>query len=137
MSSKKFLVGGITGGIALFFLGYLVFGILLMDFMNSHSNISSGVFRGEANMIWWSMVVGNLAYGFLFSYVIGKAGAHSVAGGFKTGAITALLFYIAVNCVHYALMNLSDTTLLAVDIAAGTIVGGIVGALIGWVQSKV
>ena len=137
MSSKKFLAGGLAGGIAYFLLGYLVFGILLADFMKTHSNSTAGVYRTMEDMIWWSMVVGNLAYGFLLSYVIGKAGAHSLAGGFKTGAITALLYYIAMNCITYALMNLSDTTLLAVDIAAGTIVGGIVGAVIGWVQSKV
>jgi hypothetical protein len=135
--SKKFLVGGIVGGIAFFLLGYLVFGTLLADFFKSHSNSTTGAFRADTDIVWWSMVVGNLAYGFLFSYVIGKAGAHSVAGGFKTGAITALLVYIAMNCIQYALMNLSDTTLLAVDIAAGTVVGGIVGAVIGWVQSKV
>ena len=137
MSSKKFLAGGIAGGIAFFLLGYLVFGTLLVDFMKAHSNSTSGAFRADTDIVWWSMVVGNLAYGFLFSYVIGKAGEHSVSGGFKTGAITALLFYTAMNCIHYALMNLSDTTLLAVDIAAGTVVGGIVGAIVGWVQSKV
>ena len=135
--SKKFLVGGIAGGIAFFLLGFLVFGTLLVDFFKAHSNSTTGAFRADTEIIWWSMVVGNLAYGFLLSYVISKAGAHSVAGGFKTGAITALLYYIAMNCITYALMNLSDTTLLAVDIAAGTIVGGIVGAVIGWVQSKV
>jgi len=137
MSAKKFLVGGIVGGIAFFLLGFLVFGTLLVDFMNSHSNSTTGAFRADTDIIWWSMVVGNLAYGFLFSYVIGKAGAYSVAAGFKTGAVTAFLYYVAMNCITYALMNLSDTTLLAVDIAAGTIVGGIVGAIIGWVQSKV
>ena len=137
MSSKKFLVGGIVGGIAYFLLGYLVFGILLMDFFKSHSNSTPGVYRADTDMIWWAMIVGNLAYGFLLSYVIGKAGAASVAGGFKTGAIIGLLASIASNCITYALVNLSDTTAMAVDIVASTIVGGILGAIVGWVQSKV
>lgn len=137
MSSKKFLVGGIVGGIVYFLLGYLVFGILLMDFFKSHSNSTPGVYRADADMIWWAMIVGNLAYGFLLSYVIGKAGAASVAGGFKTGAILALLASIASNCITYALLNLSDTTAMAVDIATSTILGGILGAIVGWVQSKV
>ena len=137
MSSKKFLVGGIAGGIAYFLLGYLVFGMLLMDFFKSHSNSTPGVYRADTDMIWWSMVVGNLAYGFLLSYVIGKAGAASAGGGSKTGATIALLISIAANCITYALVNLSDTTAMAVDIAASTIVGGILGAIVGWVQSKV
>jgi len=137
MSSKKFLLGGIVGGIAFFLLGYLIFGILLMDFMKTHSNATAGVFRTEGDMIWWSMVVGNLAYGFLLSYVIGKAGAHSVGGGFKTGLITALLVSTTNNCIMYALANLTDTTGMVVDIAASTVEGAIVGAIVGWVQSKV
>ena len=137
MSSKKFLAGGIAGGIAYFLLGYLVFGVLLMDFMKTHSNSTAGVYRTEGDMIWWSMVVGNLAYGFLLSYVIGKAGAHSVGGGFKTGLITALLVSTTNNCIMYALANLTDTTGMVVDIAASTVEGAIVGAIVGWVQSKV
>jgi len=137
MSSKKFLAGGIAGGIAYFLLGYLVFGVLLADFMKTHSNSTAGVYRTMEDMIWWSMVVGNLAFGFLLSYVIGKAGAHSVSGGFKTGLITGLLYSITSNCIMYALANLVDTTGLVVDIATSAILGGVLGAIIGWVQSKV
>ena len=137
MSSKKFLAGGFAGGIAFFLLGYLIFGLLLVDFMKSHSNSTTGVYRADTEIIWWSMVVGNLAYGFLMSYVIGKAGAHSVSGGFKTGAITAFLLSTAMNCISYALLNLTDTTGMVVDIAASTVEGAIVGAVVGWVQSKV
>ena len=137
MSSKKFLAGGIAGGIAYFLLGYLVFGVLLMDFMKTHSNSTAGVYRTEGDMIWWSMVVGNLAYGFLLSYVIGKTGTASVGGGFKTGLIVTLLVSIASNCITYALANLVDTTGMVVDIVTTAILGGVLGAIIGWVQSKV
>jgi len=137
MSSKKFLAGGLVGGIAFFLLGWLVFGMLLMDFMKSHSDSSSGAFRAEGDMVWWSMAVGNLAYGFLLSYVICKAVAHSVGGVFKTWAITPMLVSISFNCIMYAQVTLWDTTGMVVDIAAMTILGGIGGAIIGWVQSKV
>jgi len=137
MSSKKFLAGGIAGGIAFFLVGYLLFGLLLAEFMKTHSTTTAGVFRDMADIIWWSMVVSYLAYGFLLSYVIGKAGAHSIGGGFKTGLITALLVSITNNCIMYSLANLTDTTGMAVDIATSTVEGGIVGAIVGWVQSKV
>ena len=137
MNSKKFLAGGIAGGIAFFLFGYLLFGLLLAEFMKTHSTTTAGVFRDMADIVWWSMIVSNLAYGFLLSYVIGKAGAASVGGGFKTGLITALLVSTTNNCIMYALANLTDTTGMAVDIAASTVEGGIVGAIVGWVQSKV
>ena len=33
MNYKKIIIGGIAGGIAYFFLGWLVYGILLANFM--------------------------------------------------------------------------------------------------------
>jgi hypothetical protein len=34
MNTNKFLIGGIIGGIAYFLIGWLVWGMLLMNFMN-------------------------------------------------------------------------------------------------------
>ena len=137
MSSKKFLAGGLVGGVAFFLLGWLVFGMLLMNFMMEHSVSSSAAFRGEANMVWWAMAVGNLALGLLLSYVIAKAGNHSAGAGMITGAVTALLMSMASNCITYAQINLWDSTAMVVDIFASAVLGGVVGAIIGWVQSKV
>ena len=137
MNSKKFLIGGIVGGIAFFLLGWLVWGILLMDFMQSHSNSSSGVFRAEADMVWWAMVVGNLAMGFLLSYVLSKASINTAGGGIATGAVFGLLWAVAIDCMMYAQVNLYDTTAMIADIGASTVVTGVVGGIIGWVNSKV
>jgi hypothetical protein len=136
MNTKKFLIGGITGGVAFFLLGWLVYGILLMDFMTSHSNSTAGVFRPMADMIWWAMIVGNLAMGLLLSYVLSKAGITSLSAGFTTGAVVGLFWAVAVDCMMYAQVNLYDTTAMAADIAASIVVTGIVGGIIGWVNSK-
>lgn len=136
MNSKKFLIGGIAGGIAFFLLGWLVWGMLLMDFMKSHSNSSSGVFRTEADMVWWAMVVGNLAMGFLLSYVLSKASINTVAGGISTGAVIGLLMSASIDCTMYAQVNLFDTTSMIADIGASTVVTGIVGGIIGWINGK-
>ncbi len=136
MNSKKFLIGGIAGGIAFFLLGWLVWGMLLMDFMKSHSNSSSGVFRTEADMVWWAMVVGNLAMGFLLSYVLSKASINTAAGGISTGAVIGLLMSASIDCTMYAQVNLFDTTSMIADIGASTVVTGIVGGIIGWINGK-
>ena len=136
MNSKKFLIGGIAGGIAFFLLGWLVWGMLLMDFMKSHSNSSSGVFRTEADMVWWAMVVGNLAMGFLLSYVLSKASINTAAGGISTGAVIGLLMSASIDCTMYAQVNLFDTTSMIADIGASTVVTGIAGGIIGWINGK-
>lgn len=132
MNTNKFVIGGIIGGVAYFILGWLIYGMLLMSFMLEHSNNSSGVFRSEADMIWWAMIAGNLAMGFLLSYILNKANVNSVSAGATTGAMVGLLFSAAIDLIIYAQVNLWDTTAMAVDVAASTVMSAIVGAVIGW-----
>jgi hypothetical protein len=133
MNTNKFLVGGIIGGVANFLLGWLVWGMLLMNFMTQHcSEASKAINRSEDNMIWWAMIVGNLAFGFLMSYILNKAGANSVAKGAGVGAVVGLLSAIGYDCMMYSMMDMMDTTAIAVDVAASTVVNSIVGGIIGW-----
>ena len=131
MNTNKFLIGGIIGGVANFLLGWLIYGMLLMSFMQTHSNNSSGAFRAETDMVWWAMVAGNLALGFLFSYILNKSNVSSAVSGATTGAIVGLLMSIGIDLMMYAQLNLWDTTAMAVDIAASTVISAIVGGVIG------
>jgi hypothetical protein len=134
MKSNKFLLGGIVGGVAYFLLGWLVWGMLLMNFMKEHSKMDSGAFRDEKDMIWWAMIVGNLALGFLLSYILSKSNAASAGSGAAGGFVFGLLVSIAVNTMLYAQIDLWDTTAMLVDIVAMTVVSTIVGAIIGWLN---
>lgn len=131
MNTNKFLIGGIIGGVANFLLGWLIYGMLLMNFMQSHSNNSAGAFRAEADMVWWAMIAGNLALGFLFSYILNKTNVSSAATGAATGAVVGLLMSVAIDLTMYAQLTLWDTTAMAVDIVASTFISAIVGAVIG------
>jgi len=133
MNTNKFLVGGIIGGVASFLLGWLVWGLLLMNFMNEHtSEVGKTVMRGDDNMIWWALIAGNLLWGFTLSYVLNKSGANSPGSGATTGAVLSLLVSASYNCFIYAFQNIGDITLMAVDIIANLVVGGVVGGIIGW-----
>ncbi len=136
MNSKKVLIGGLAGGVVFFLLGWLLYGMLLMDFMMQHSNTASGAFRSETEMIWWAMVVGNLALGFLLSYVLNKANVAGAMAGATTGAVVMLLMSTAIDCIMYAQLNLWDTTGMVVDILVSTVMGAIVGAVIGWLNGR-
>lgn len=133
MNTNKFLIGGIIGGVASFLLGWLVWGMLLMNFMKEHTTeVGKAVMRADENIIWWALIAGNLLWGFVLSYVLNKSGANS----FRTGAITAAVLSVLVaasyNCFIYAFNNIFDTTSMVVDIIANLVVGGIVGGIIGW-----
>jgi hypothetical protein len=141
MNTNKFLIGGIIGGIAYFFLGWVVWGMLLMNFMTEHTtDLGKAVMRkdasGEVTMIWWALIVANLLWGFLLSYVLVKSNTSSVSGGASTGAVLGLLTSAGINCFNYAFMDMTDGyTAMAVDIAASTVVSAVVGAIVGWYLS--
>ena len=132
MNTNKFLVGGIIGGIGYFLLGWLVWGMLLKDFMANNVGSATGVMRADDQVVWWSLIIGNLFSGFALSYVLNKAGAISAGLGAATGAIVGLLISAGFDFTMYGVSNLMNTTGALVDIAASTVVGAIVGAVIGW-----
>src|SRR5262245_43801593 len=82
MNTNKFLVGGIIGGIANFLLGWLVWGMLLRNFVNEHTTeAGKAIMRGDDNMIWWAMIAGSLCWGLMLSYVLNKSAVNSASGG--------------------------------------------------------
>jgi hypothetical protein len=133
MKSSKFFIGGIVGGVVHFLLGWVVWGMLLKNFMADHSVKDSTAFRGEDDMMWWAFIVGSLAAGFFFSYLLGKCNARSAGSGAGVAFVAGLLISIAIDCIMYAQLNLWDTTAMAVDIVASTVVSVIIGAIIGWI----
>jgi hypothetical protein len=136
MNTNKFFLGGIVGGIANFLLGWLVWGKLLMNFMKENSNQTTGVFRSENDMIWWAMIVGNLAIGFLISFILSKAKVRTITGGALTAGFAGLLISLGIDCMMYAQMDLFNTTGMMVDIAATTVVSAIVGAIVGGLNGR-
>jgi hypothetical protein len=132
MNVQKIIIGGIIGGIVLFFLGWLVYGMLLMDFMAKNSRSNPEAFRSETEMVWWAMIGGNLVMGMFYSYVIHRIGTKTMSAGAITGATVAFLMSLGYNLMLYAQLDLWGKTAMAADVAASVVMGAIVGAVIGW-----
>ncbi len=131
MDTPKFIVGGLLGGVITFFAGWLVWGILLMDYMSKHAtNIS--VYRSEEGMIFWALIIGNLCIGFLVAYILYKANARSARSGAIIGSITGALMTAAFDFNLYAQMDIFDLGIVLPDMLASAFVTGLVGAAIGW-----
>ena len=132
MDFKKFLMGGIIGGIVNFLLGWLIYGILLMETMHKHATHSPGVFREEEKMIWWSLVLGNFALGFMITYVLMKGNIKSFGGGATTGFVVGLLTCLGLDTIMYAQMKVIGLTFIGIDVAVAAVITGIVGGIVGW-----
>jgi hypothetical protein len=94
MNTKKILYGGITGGVAFFFLGWLIYGILL----NYEANQNQCAARPMDQFIWPALILSNLA-GICFSHrfcgrilLDGSVGQKGALFGFLTSFSIDLVF---------------------------------------------
>jgi len=132
MNTNKFLIGGIIGGIVYFLLGYLVFGMLLKDFMASNMGSATGVMKADMDFVWWALIVGNLFSGLALSYILSKAGVSSAGAGAWVGFVASLLIAAAFDFIWLGVSNINSLKGSLVDIVASAVMGAIVGAVIGW-----
>ncbi len=136
MNTKKVLISGIVGGIVYFLLGWLVYGILLMDFMSKNSSV--GIMKTEDEFVWWALVASNLIYGILIAYVLNAVGnITSVGNGASTAAVTGFLVAAGFDLGLYATSNVSTLNALLVDIVAITVMSAVVGAAVVTVSKKI
>lgn len=134
MDIKKFVIGGITGGILFFLLGWLIYGNLLMDYMKDHHGTATGVDRAEPDMMY--LAIGNLLSGFLMAYILIKANITSLAGGLITGAVVGLLMSASYDCIMYGTTHIVSRKMMMADVLASTALAAIVGAVVGMVLGK-
>ena len=136
MDIKKLIIGGLTGGIIYFLLGWLVYGNLLAEFMKTHPGTVAGVDRAMEDMNWMYLVIGNLLSGFLIAFIFVKGNVDSLMNGLVTGVILGLLMSAAFDSIMYATTNIISKKMMLADVLASGAVSGIVGAIVGLVLGK-
>ena len=131
--NTKTMISGILGGVTFFLLGWLIYGFLLKDMMAEMGGTATGVMRAETEMVWWAMILGNLAFGFAFAYVLGSwSGVTTFMGGAKAGATVAFLFELGYDLSWYSMTNVMSTKGVCMDVIITTVMSAIAGGVIGW-----
>ena len=139
MKTSKIVLGGIAGAVTFFLLGWLVYGILLKDYAAANYNQCAA--RPMEQMIWWAMILSNLAYGLLLSIVFSWSNMKGILVGAIVGGIIGLLIAISMDLSMYSMSTMfSNHTAVCVDIIAYTVmsaIGGLVVALVmGIIKEK-
>ena len=125
----KILKGTVYGGIAYFLLGWLVYGILLMDFFSSNMNQCAN--RPEGNMVWWALIISNFSAALFLTIILNGSKAKGILDGLKTGAIFGALFASIVDFSFWSMtMIYNNIGTLLVDILVSTLVFAILGMII-------
>jgi hypothetical protein len=125
----KILRGTLFGGIVYFLLGWLIWGILLMDFMAANMNTCAN--RPDGEMIWWAMILSNLSASLLLTLILNWSKARGITDGIRVGAVFGLLFACLVDFSFWSMTTMySSLTVLVVDLLVSTVVFGLIGMVI-------
>src|SRR5687768_4314136 len=128
------LVATLAGAVVLFFGGWLIFGLLLANYMKANTVQYAGLMKEPMpDMI--PLALANLALAWLFAFVFDYwAGIRTFVTGLKGGALITLPIMLWIDLQFMAFMNLYTSIVpLIIDIIAATVLGAIAGGVVGLV----
>lgn len=134
--NSKILIAGVLTGIISFLLGWVVWGMLLMDYYESNMIAYEGLQKENMNMV--AMIIAQLAGGILLAYIIGNfSGTINMQRGAMIGAIVGLLWCLSIDMYYLAMMNMfANNSVIVVDLIVNAIFSAILGAFIGWYMGR-
>jgi len=133
----RIIRGTVFGGIAFFLLGWLIYGVLLMDFFSVNMNQCAGRTGGE--MIWWALILSNLITALLLTLILKWSDAKGAKDGLQTGAIFGVLISLSIDLSYWSMTTMfNDFISLLVDVVANTLMIALTGMVITllWGRSK-
>jgi hypothetical protein len=128
--NSKTLIAGLIGGVVAFLAGWVIFGVLLMDFFTNNMVPYTGLLKEPVEI--WAIALGSLIHGILLAYVFNLGGVHSVSIGAVAGGVVFFLMALGVDLMIYAQFNLYTFSLIALDVLGTTVLGISAGAAVGW-----
>ena len=134
MTTQKLLIGTIVGWVVLFFLGYLIFGILLADFFRANAGTATGVEKMPMNLV--AIGIGQLAAAGGLTLILSWVGVRGIAQGATMAGVVGLLFFLGVDLTMFGTSNTSTFTVALVDPVVAGILYAIAGAAIAAVAGK-
>lgn len=127
---SRTITGAVLTAALGFLMGWLAFGVLLMDFTAAQVKPYPGLIKQMPDL--WAVGLANLLFGSLLAYVFRKSGTRTAAGGLVAGLIVSFLVMCMFDLYIYAQMDLYSGTYFVVDVLANTLMGGVSGAFLGW-----
>ena len=133
---KRLGIGTLVGLVVLYALGWLFWVMLFTDFFAANRGSATGVYR-EAPVLW-ALILGTLLYAKLVTMtLLSRGGNLSLIDGAKAGAVVGLLLWGTADFVLFGLTNLNTLTGTIADTLLEAVRGGVAGAIIALVLSKV
>lgn len=130
--NNRVLLAALVGGVVLFFGGWLIFGILMMDTMR---NLNPGMLAtAKEPMVFWALGLSNLVWALLYALIFDRwARISTFRGGAIAGAWMTTLIGMAFDFSMFSMSTTMSLSWALVDIPLNAVWGAISGGVIGWV----
>ena len=133
----RILAAGIAGAIAMFLLGWIIYGMLLMNyFQSTMTPTAKSVMNAEPNFV--PLILAHVVFGLLFAYIFDRwATISTFVGGLIGGATLMLPLSLGWDLQMAAFfkdMHVGSPYVpMIVDVLAATVMGALTGGVVGQV----
>ena len=132
MTLQRLALGTVVGGLVLFLLGYLVYGVLFASFFATNVGTATGVTREPFNFV--ALLLGQLAFAAILTMIFNWGAVRSASQGAKIGALAGLLFFLGIDLTLYATTNVQNLAASLVDPLLAALLFAVSGAVIAFVS---
>ena len=127
------LLGALAGGIVMFLLGFLFFGILFAEYFKANTVVYPGLVKDPP--VFWAIFLFNLVWAYLIAWAMEYAGRSGWGEGAKAGAVVMFILGVGINLEFYSFMNVhKELAPLLLHVLIVTFMGAVAGAVIGLVR---
>jgi hypothetical protein len=135
--NTRVLLAGLAAGVVAFLLGWVLFGMLLMDYFTANMHQYPGLMKTEAEMSLPLIFLGNLAYAMMLAWLCARTAQRGALPGLVTGAVVGLGVYLSITLMFFAFMHWYQGPAVAVvDVLANTLWSALVGMVAGAVLGR-
>lgn len=121
--NQKCILATVAGGVTLFVLGFVIYGVLLVDFFANDAMAEAPVY--------WAVAAGQLASGALLAVVLSWRAAGGPAEAFKAGASVGLLFSLSMGLTMFGTTEgMYTVTTVVGDAVVSVVMYGIAGMVV-------
>jgi len=133
--NKKLIIAALVGSVVQYLLGWLIFGLLLANFMDSHTTHYEGLMKDMSTPSFMILIfISGLVMSLLIAFIFQRwAKFEKFFMGLTAGMLIGFFMALSFDLSSLAMMNMISISALIADVIASTIVTGIVGAVIAWV----
>jgi uncharacterized membrane protein len=136
VSSKRFLLATLAGGVTAFVTGFLIYGVATDSFFRANPGSAVGTMKDVPDFVYLSL--GQLMFGLFLTVLLGKwIGATTAGTGLQVGAVAGLLMGLAVDLTNLGVLNVMNLTATLVDPLLWAVQLGLSGAAVGAVLGRV